>query len=49
MVSDAAMQYLKDCCTGRLCCYHVVPNSDGNGIIAKNLDTGEFELVRVNV
>ncbi|BFZ02165.1 hypothetical protein BsWGS_05204 [Bradybaena similaris] len=41
-VSPAAVQYLKDCCLGRLYASHNIPNADPYQVMARNLDTGEF-------
>ncbi|XP_055876177.1 F-box/LRR-repeat protein 2-like [Biomphalaria glabrata] len=41
-ISPVAVQYLKDCCLGRLYVKHNIPNANPNQLMAKNLDTGEF-------
>ncbi|KAK3776751.1 hypothetical protein RRG08_040317 [Elysia crispata] len=41
-ISPVAVQYLRDCCLGRLYASHSIPNAKPNQLMAKNLDTGEF-------
>ncbi|GFO23898.1 F-box/lrr-repeat protein 20, partial [Plakobranchus ocellatus] len=41
-VSPVAVQYLRDCCLGRLYASHSIPNAKPNQLMAKNLDTGEY-------
>jgi hypothetical protein len=44
-ISSVAVRYLSDCCINYLHYEHHVPNSDPNLLMAKNLDTGDFERV----
>ena len=44
-ISNVALRYLSDCCVNRLYMEHKVPNLDPNQLMAKNLDTGDFERV----
>jgi len=42
MITQAAINYLKDCSLKRIYVEHRTPNVDPDQIMAKNLDTGEF-------
>lgn len=42
MITQAAINYLKDCCLKRIFVEHRTPNVDPEQVMAKNLDTGEF-------
>lgn len=42
MITQAAINYLKDCSLKRIYVEHRTPNVDPDQVMAKNLDTGEF-------
>lgn len=44
-ISSVALRYLSDCCINNLIVEHRVPNLDPNQLMAKNLNTGNFERV----